>query len=126
MLSEELSEEDKFELSTPKQGAKAYIMALKENPKSYRIVHDIKQVLKSLEIVRAKKGVRCDEVANPSGRRREPVKEKRSGRGGKRKQAPDDYGLEVSQCPEIAKGVSVKLEKSRKRRIIVKNEGARA
>jgi hypothetical protein len=84
---------EKFDLSTPAKGWSAYRRVLETCPTSERIVQDILKVLRSLEIVRKKKGVRCAGVGNTNyGRRRELVLEKQSGGKNPRKQAFDDYG----------------------------------
>jgi hypothetical protein len=62
-------------------------------PTSIQIVQDGEKVLRSLEIIRQKKGVRCGGVGNTNyGRRRETVLDKQSGGKNPRKQPLDDYG----------------------------------
>jgi hypothetical protein len=107
---------EKFDLSTPAKGWSAYRRVLETCPTSERIVQDVLKVLRSLEIVRKKKGVRCAGVGNTNyGRRREVVLEKQSGGKNPRKQAFDDYGATRNLHRHAESAAKVKVESSLKR-----------
>jgi hypothetical protein len=109
-------DEEKFDLSTPARGWYAYERVLQTVPISKRILEDVEKVLRSLEIVRLEKGVRCDGVGNRNyGKRRELVLEKRSGGKNPRKQPLDDYGASRNLHQHAASGLKLKLEISLKR-----------
>jgi hypothetical protein len=66
---------------------------LESVPSSKRIIHDVKNVFKLLEIVCNEKGTKVDGVGNANVQVRYiPVSKKKSGRGGGRVREKDDYG----------------------------------
>jgi hypothetical protein len=65
-MTHDLEEGDpqKFSISTPQRGSSAFMRVLESVPSSERIIHEVKNVFKSLEIVRKEKGVKVDGVGN--------------------------------------------------------------
>jgi hypothetical protein len=108
-------DEEKFDLSTPAKEWSAYRRVLETVPSSDRIIQDIEKVLRSLEIVQEKKGVRCGGVGNTNyGRRREAFLEKQSGGKNPRKQALDDYGASWNLYPHAESAAKMKVKSSLK------------
>jgi hypothetical protein len=102
----------KFDMSTPKRGSWAYHRILEMVPSSARIVHDVNKVFESMEIVRLALGVHCPGVGSRNyGVRYAKVDNKRSGGGGHRKKAADDFDDIAIHCDAVL-SVKVKTEDS--------------
>jgi hypothetical protein len=77
------SDPRKFSLSTPQRGSSAFIGVLESVPSSEGIIHDIKNIFKSLKIVCKGKCTKVDGVGNANvGVQYIPVLKKNSGGGG--------------------------------------------
>ena len=114
LLTLKLAVDDKrkFDLSTPKRGSSAYHRILEVVPGSRRIIHDVDKVFESMEIVRLALGVHCPGVGSRNyGIRHIPVVKKRSGGGGHRKKALDDYDDAVVH-PDAECSVKIKIDDS--------------
>jgi hypothetical protein len=111
-LSLGVDDKRKFDMSTPKRGSSAYHRILEVVPSSERIIHDVNKVFESMEIVRLALGVHCPGVGSRNyGVRHIKVEKKRSGGGGHRKKALDDYDDMVVHS-DAAYSVKVKTEDS--------------
>ena len=115
-LTHELEENDpkKFSISTPNRGSSAFLRVLEEIPTSKRIIHDVKKVLVSLEIVRKARGRKVQGVGNSNyGKRHIKSKLKKSNNPtGKRMQAKDNYGEAGWVHPDGREAAMVKMEES--------------
>ena len=115
-LDMNINDDKKFDLSTPAKGWWAYKRVLETCPTSIRNLQDVQKVLRSLEIVRKAKGVRCGGVGNTNyGRRREVVLVKQCGGKNPRKQPLDDYGASRNLHPHAESAAKMKVESSLKR-----------
>jgi hypothetical protein len=102
----------KFDLSTLKRGSWAYHRILEVVPNSNRIIHDVDKVVESMLIVKSALGVHCPGVGSRNyGVRHIKVDRKRSGGGGHRKKALDDYNDAVVH-PDTKHSVKMKIEDS--------------
>jgi hypothetical protein len=111
-LSLAVDDKHKFDLSTPNRGSSAYHRILEVVPSSNRIIHDIDKVFESMQIVWLARGVHCPGVGSRNyGLRHVQVEKKRSGGGGYRKKALDDYDDAVVH-PDAEYSARVKIEHS--------------
>jgi hypothetical protein len=117
-MTHDLEEGDprKFSISTPQRGSSAFTRVLESVPSSERIIHDVRNVFTSLEIVRKAKGIKVDGVGNANaGVRYLPVLIKKSGGGGFRVRAKDNNGDSSFVHQDAMQATKVKLEDSAKK-----------
>jgi hypothetical protein len=117
-LTHDLHEDDpkKFTISTPNRGSSAFCRVLENIPTSKRIIHDVRKVFESLEIVRNADGKKVQGVGNSNYGRRHikvrPKLKKSNNPTGKRTRAKDDYGDGGWVHPHGKEAALVKMEES--------------
>ena len=79
-------------MSTPKQGADAYLHILTAVPPGKRIIQDVRKVFDNLDIVRLAKGAMVDGMGKNYGKLYQARKGKKVGGSREQMQASDDYG----------------------------------
>jgi hypothetical protein len=104
----------KFSLSTPQRGTFAFMQVLESVPSSERIIHNVRNVFKSLAIVCKANGTKVDGVGNKNvGVCYIPVLIKNSGEGGCRVRAKDGYRVNTFFVHvDAMQAAKVKLEDS--------------